>query len=212
LDNLAQSALLKALELAVVSLGRESGRRPSDRLHTLTVTGAGAIAGLFGLGAAAVEIPLTTVVMMRSIADIARREGHDISRLQIQLECLSVFALGGPQNKDDAAETGYWAVRTALAREISATAAHIATNGLSQKNAPVIVRLIAAIAERYSISIGDELLGKLVPVVGAFSGGAINATFMHHFQQMAHGHFTLKRLEKKYGEKQVRELYDATEI
>ena len=124
LDKFAQSALLKALELAVFSLGRETGRRPSDRIHTLTVTGSGAVSGLFGLGAAAVEIPFTTVVMMRSIAEIARQEGHDISRLLIQLECLSVFALGGPPSKDDAAETGYWAVRSALAREVSAAAAH----------------------------------------------------------------------------------------
>jgi hypothetical protein len=36
-------------------------------------------------------------------------------------------------------------------------------------------------------------------VVGALSGGAINYMFMHHFQEMARGHFVIKRLEKKYG-------------
>jgi hypothetical protein len=39
-----------------------------------------------------------------------------------------------------------------------------------------------------------------VPVVGAVGGGAINLVFINHFQQVAHGHFTVRRLEREYGE------------
>ena len=35
--------------------------------------------------------------------------------------------------------------------------------------------------------------------LGAAGGGAVNVLFMNHFQQMARGHFTVRRLERAYG-------------
>jgi hypothetical protein len=50
-----------------------------------------------------------------------------------------------------------------------------------------------------------------MPIVGAVSGGALNAIFMHHFQHLARAHFTVRRLERKYGEEFVRVQYEAFE-
>jgi hypothetical protein len=55
----------------------------------------GAIGGAFGLTALAVELPLSTAIMLRSIADIARSEGEDLTMVESRLACLEVFALGG---------------------------------------------------------------------------------------------------------------------
>jgi hypothetical protein len=144
---------------------------------------------------------------LRSIADIARSEGHDVSLLEVKLACLEVLALGGKSTKDNPAGEGYWFVRAALAREISAAAAYIAEKGVVEKGAPPLVRLIATIASRFSIVVTEEVAAKAVPIVGAAVGGAINYLFMDHFQEMARGHFVVKRLEKNYGTEIVERAY-----
>jgi len=47
-----------------------------------------------------------------------------------------------------------------------------------------------------------------VPILGAVSGAAVNTLFMHHFQTLASGHFTVRRLERVYGKGTVRRAYD----
>ena len=48
-----------------------------------------------------------------------------------------------------------------------------------------------------------------MPVVGAVSAAALNTIFMQHFQSMARAHFTVRRLERKYGEEFVKSHYEA---
>jgi hypothetical protein len=170
------------------------------------------VGGAAGIAAIPLEIPISTTLMLRSIADIARSEGHDISLLETRLSCLEVFALGGRSSWDNSVEEGYWVVRAALARSVSQAAAHIGKRGLAEEGAPPIVRLISAIASRFSVVITDEMAAKAIPIVGALAGGAINLAFMQHFQQMARGHFVVRRLEAKYGSARVEELYKAISL
>ena len=44
-------------------------------------------------------------------------------------------------------------------------------------------------------------------MIGAFTGATINALFTDFYQDMARGHFTVKRLEHKYGFEQVKDEY-----
>ncbi len=53
----------------------------------------------------------------------------------------------------------------------------------------------------------EEAAAKAVPIVGAAAGGTINYLFMDHFQEMARGHFIVKRLEQKYGTAAVERAY-----
>jgi hypothetical protein len=144
---------------------------------------------------------------LRSIADIARSEGHDISLVQTKLDCLEVLALGGKRAEDDSVETGYWGVRGALAKSVSEAAAHLAEKGLTEKGAPPLARLVAAIASRFGGVVSEQAVAIAIPVVGAVSGGTINYLFMDHFQEMARGHFVVRRLEKKYGRALVEKTY-----
>jgi EcsC protein family len=205
--EITQSALLKGLEFSIFTMGKTETREPQDWLHKLLVVGSGAAGGAVGLASMAVELPFSTCVILRSIADIARSEGHNIALLEVKLECLEVLALGGKNSKDDAAESGYWMVRGALAKSVSEAATYIAEKGLTEEGGPPLIRLIATIASRFSIVITEEAAAKTVPVFGAVSGGAINYLFMNHFQEMARGHFVVKRLEKKYGMKRVEKKY-----
>lgn len=98
-------------------------------------------------------------------------------------------------------------MRTALAKSV-ATASEFLVNKKLTESAPGLVRLIAAIAERFSIQITEKVAAQAVPAIGAAGGAFINTIFMDHFQDMAKGHFTVRRLERKYGDELVRSVYD----
>jgi hypothetical protein len=207
--HVTRSALDRALRVAVSTMGGERDAGSSDKLHKLATAASGAMGGLFGLGGLAVELPVTTVIMLRSIADIARSEGQDVSELNVRMACLEVFALGGSGPSDDAAETGYYAVRAALAKAFSDAAQHIAEKGLTRGGAPAVVRLVEKIATRFGIVVEEKVALGAVPVVSALSGSLINTVFMEHFQNKARGHFIVRRLERKHGPEVVRAAYAA---
>ena len=77
--------------------------------------------------------------MLRSIADIARSEGEDLSDPESALSCVQVFALGGRAGSADASESGYFAVRGMLAKSVTEAARFIAERGVIEQGAPVVV-------------------------------------------------------------------------
>jgi hypothetical protein len=204
----ARGALMRALDVAVASLGKRPRTLASEKLHKILVGASGGLGGAFGLAALPVELPVSTTFMLRSIADIARSEGHDLRSASVKLACLEVFALGGPSKSDDASESGYWAIRAALAKAISEALSYAAQRGTLERSAPAVVRLVTAIAARFGVIVSEQVAAKAVPVIGAASGSVINILFMDHFQDMARGHFIVKRLETKYGVARIKEVYE----
>jgi hypothetical protein len=142
------------------------------------------------------------------MVDIARGEGENIHTVETQLACLEVFALGSNSQTDNDAETGYYATRTALARTVSEAEKYIAEKGIAEEGAPAIVRLISKIAIRFSVPVSEKFAAQSIPAIGAAGGAAINLIFINHFQDMARGHFTIRRLERKYGTKVVQSEYE----
>jgi hypothetical protein len=178
-------------------------------LHKVAVATSGAIGGAFGLAALGVELPISTGLILRSIADIAASEGENPRHLDTKLACLTVFALGSPKDRrDDAAESGYFAARTALAGAVTEAAKHLAQKGLTKGGGPALVRLISLITARFGIVVSEKTAAQLIPVIGAAGGALINTIFIGHYQDMARGHFIVRRLEKIHGEEPVREAYD----
>lgn len=200
-------SLNAALNTAVATLDRRRGRRPKLRGHATAAGLAGGIGGAFGLAALAVELPITTTIMLRSIADIARSEGEDLSDPAAKMACLEVFAMGGSSEDDDASESGYFAVRAALARAVSEAARYVAQRSVVEDGAPVIVRLLGQIAARFNAVVGEKIVAQGVPIVGAVGGATVNLLFIDHFQDMARGHFIVRRLERAYGGDEVRRRY-----
>jgi hypothetical protein len=207
-NKAAKSALTKALETAVATMGKKHPRRSKELFHKILVGASGGIGGAFGLAALPIELPISTTIMLRSIADIARSEGHDISLIETKLECLEVFALGGRSKSDDASESMYWLTRAALSKTVSEAANYITQKGALNETAPVIVRFINEIASRFGVMVSEEVAAKAIPIIGAAGGGLINVFFIAHFQDMARGHFIVKRLELKYGTARIKETYD----
>jgi hypothetical protein len=210
-QHASRTALERALALALKTMDTRPARFPklARRLHGAAVAGTGAVGGAFGLLALPLELPITTGIMLRAIASVASGEGEDLRRPEARLSCIQVFALGGPAKSDDAAETGYFAVRAALAGALSEASAHLAQKGLTQEGAPVLLRLITRVAQRFSVQVGEKFAAELLPVIGAVGGATINLVFIDHFQSMARGHFAVRRLERTYGTQAVRAAYAA---
>ena len=178
-------------------------------MHKFAAAASGAAGGAFGLPALAIELPLSTTIMLRSIADIAAAEGEDLADLDTQLACLTVFALGSDTSSaDDAAESGYFAARTALAEAVQEAVKHLAKKGMGKTGAPALLRLVTLIASRFGVSVSEKAAAQMVPVLGAAGGAIINTLFIGHYQDMARGHFVVRRLEKHYGEPAIREAYE----
>lgn len=208
-----QKSILAALKVAVKTMDHHdptTGAPPpesSDWWHIAATMGTGAAGGAFGLLALTIELPVTTTIMMRSIADVARSEGANLKSTETQLECVSILAMGGRTSSDDASEVGYFVAREAMTRAVAEAAAYIAKSGLEKEAAPALVRLILAVAERFSISVTEKAAAQAVPVIGAIGGALINTVFMDHFQDMARGHFTVLRLESELGPEVVKAKY-----
>ena len=180
----------------------------SSYLHKALAATSGAVGGSFGLAALPIELPISTVIMLRSIGDIARAEGEDLRDPETALSCLQVFALGGLKGEADIANSGYFAVRGLLAKSVAEAARFIVDRGVVAEGGPVLVRLIAQIASRFGVVVTQKLAAQAVPVIGAFGGAAVNYAFIDHFQEIARAHFTVRRLERSYGKDVVRIAYD----
>ncbi len=208
IGEITQEALSKAVHTAVFTMKDSPGEKVSNTWHKIAVATTGGVGGFFGLPALAVELPISTTIMLRSIADIARSEGEAISTTESKIACIEVFALGGPSKSDDASESGYFAVRTALAQSISRAAEYIGEKSLAEKGAPALVRMIIKIGERFSIQVTEKAAAQAIPAIGAAGGAIINTLFINHFQDMALGHFIVRRLERKYGNEVVEATYN----
>ena len=206
-----ESALKKAVNLAARTT-YDSKQQPSwDRSHKALAMLAGGVGGFFGGVGALIEIPFTTVLMLRSILDIARSEGQDIGKTSSRIECVNVFAFGGPSRDDDAAETSYYATRAGLSVVAQRAAIFLASKPGQKQAAELSAKLtayLAKIAGRYAPVVGEKFAVESLPVLGAAGGAVINAAFADHFQDKARGHFIVLRLEQKYGEKPIREEYE----
>jgi len=210
-DLASQKSLEKALKFAMLTLDSKSSKKSYDFFHKIAVATTGATGGAFGLSAITIELPASTLIMLRSIADIARSEGEDLSATEAKLNCLQVFALGGKSKQDDATETGYYAVRLSLSKLISDATKFITEKGITREGAPVLVKFISAIASRFGTVVSEKVAAMAIPAIGAVGGALINTFFITHFQNMARGHFIIRRLESKYSTDVVRKEYEGLE-
>jgi hypothetical protein len=198
-------------------------KKPSSATYKALVTSTGALSGFLGattgLGTAvfASELVISTKFIMRSIMDIARSEGEDLYDPETQLSCLQVFALGGDSKDDDGLETSYYTSRIAMDTALKNATSYLAKNGLGGishllvGSSNPLLKLVSSIASRFTVQVSEKFVAQAIPLIGAAGGGSINFMFINHFQKMARAHFTIRRLERKYGQNMVETLYLNTE-
>ena len=211
LNKAVEAAMLQCLKTAIKSLddaGRRNTRprRPATLLSSMAAGFTGGLSGFVGVAALPVELPLTTTIMLRAIADIARHNGEDLSQLEARLACLQVFALGS-RPAGIRTDVGYFAARALLTRITGNAATYLAERSAAELSGPMMNGFISEVVSRFSIVVSDRVAASAMPVVGAIGGATVNVIFMNHFQQIAKGHFTVRRLERRYGQDAVRHHY-----
>lgn len=212
-----EAALFKSAQAALWTMDNSPGKAASTRWHKLAAATSGAVGGAFGFTTLFIELPVSTTIMMRSVADVARSEGFDLREMSTRHACLEVFALGGNSGKDDASETGYYITRGFTAevmRHLSAELAGRAVGGspvmigLTPKEAGKwLAKLVEKVAARFGVVVTEKFAAQAVPIVGAVAGATLNTMFTDYYQDVARGHFIVRRLERTYGYETVRAAY-----
>jgi hypothetical protein len=202
-DRNIERAIFACLKIAMRSLKDVPTRSPQMRLASTWAGVAGGFAGVFGAAALPLELPLTTILMLRAIAAIARHHGEDLSKFEARLACVEVFAYGAEKRAD----VGYYATRAMLGRLSGEASTLLIQRGASGVAAPVVAAFSNEVASRFGVVVWEKIATSLVPIAGAASAATINVAFMNHFQKVARGHFMLRRLERIYGADVVREAY-----
>jgi hypothetical protein len=207
INKTVERAILNCLQVAIRSIEPQSKAPPEQRASNLLAGLSGGVSGFFGFVALPIELPVTTTLMLRSIADIARHHGEDLSKLEARLACVEVFALGAPRS-GRRTDVGYYASRALLGRLTADATALLLERGAANLAAPVVGGLVSEIATRFSVVVSERSAASAIPVLGAMGGATVNLLFMNHFQRVASGHFAIRRLEREYGPAIVRRLYD----
>ena len=128
--------------------------------------------------------------------------------MEARLACLEVFAYG-TKRTDETIDVGYYAARTLISKYTNEVTAYIMERGAVDASAPVVSNLVGEIVSRFGMVVSDKVAAGAVPIIGAAFGATINVIFMDHFQKIAKGHFTLRRLERTYGRPGIRQHYSS---
>ncbi|MEM9825426.1 MAG: EcsC family protein [Planctomycetota bacterium] len=269
LQAAVDKALMSALQVALATMrddhasgssGDSSSRplqpklpaQPKLLAHKFLAGVTGAAGGAFGLASVAAELPVSTVLILRSIADIARSQGEDLGDLETRLACLEVFALDGggrdahpqddwigdekdwpgdePENDSDPArhlrdstrhfrdstrhfgdstEVGYFAVRAALAKQVSEASKYLLAHKTADLTAPPLVKLLSSIGGKFGVVVSQKMTAQALPVIGAVGGALINSYFIAHYQELARAHFAIRRLERDHGSDAIQAAWRA---
>lgn len=173
LEGGTEQALVLAMGAAQRSRGVVGGQ--PGWLNRAVTTAMGAAGGFGGLPSALAELPITTTILLRAIQDVASEYDFDPAEEGVRFDCVQVFAAAGPLDHDDGADLAFLTTRVAVTGK-------------------AMQALIARVAPRLSVVLGQKLAAQTVPVLGAAAGAATNYVFTSYYQQMAHVHFGLRRL------------------
>ncbi|MCK0167935.1 EcsC family protein [Jannaschia sp. S6380] len=179
-----ERATAAALEQSFNAAAATRGGRIADTSDWLTraiTLGTGAAGGFGGLPSALAELPVTTTVILRAIQTIADEHGFDPALPEVRAACLRVFAAAGPLDDDDGTDLSFMTMRLSV-------------------TGPAIHGLIAKVAPRLAVPLGQKLAAQTVPVIGAAAGAATNWIFTSYYQEVARVQFGLMRLGAQTGE------------
>jgi hypothetical protein len=186
---LVEGALQNAYRIGTLGLDATNGNRPRHRASRLAAAATGGVSGFIGAPGIAADLPVTTCLMMRSIAAIARSHGEDLTSADTRQACIEVFAFGGPEIVDQDIDIAWWTIR----------------GSLSHASIALLIRQVAA---RFGVVLSQKYLAQTVPLIGAAAGGTLNYVFMDYYQRMACAHFSLRELERRHDPDAVRACFE----
>lgn len=144
----------------------------------------------------------------KSDKDDNAESGYYTSRLA--LDRITQFAIQSANEAaaKAAAQAATKAAEQAAAKAAEQTAVNTANKATEKTAGDVIIKLIQTVASKFGVTLEAQAAAKLVPALGAVTGATLNTLFINHYQNMAKGHFTVLKLEKKYSQEIIQDLYN----
>ena len=172
-----EGATVKALGQAMKAAHSSRAMVPDQKgwLNQAVSAAMGAVGGAGGLPTAMAELPVTTTLLLRVIEGVAVEYGFDPEAENVQFDCVQVFSAAGPLSGDDGSDLGFLSARVALSGR-------------------AMQAVIAKVAPRLAVVLGQKLAAQAVPILGAAAGAATNYAYTSYYQDMAHVHFGLRKL------------------
>lgn len=172
-----EGATVKALNQAMKAAHSSRAMVPDQKswLNQAVSAAMGAVGGAGGLPTAMAELPVTTTLLLRVIEGVAVEYGFDPEAENVQFDCVQVFSAAGPLSGDDGSDLGFLSARVALSGR-------------------AMQAVIAKVAPRLAVVLGQKLAAQAVPILGAAAGAATNYAYTSYYQDMAHVHFGLRKL------------------
>ncbi|CAH2604531.1 conserved protein of unknown function [Rhodovastum atsumiense] len=185
----AREALSWAWRQATLGMDHEPPARQAPPLfYRLLTTGSGAVTGMAGLPGVLVDLPASTLLVLRSLAAQARARGLDVTGADVQAACLEAFSYGGPTDEDDDADLAFWSARAAV---------------------PMVAEMLPQVAGRLSGRLAVMLPARAVPVISVAAGAGVNWHFTGYFQEVGDILLALLPMERRYGRAQLRACFEA---
>jgi hypothetical protein len=126
------------------------------------------------------------------------------------------YVIIAPLDSNDRIDPALWReyrdacriARGMLAKTVTEAARFVAERGVIKEGAPILLKFVTQVAARFGLVVTQKAAAQALPIVGALGGAAVNYAFIDHFQDVARGHFTVRRLERLYGKERIRSEYD----
>ena len=190
LRGISEIALRRAFDVAVLGVDGVGWQAPSHQVRLIGAA-SGVVGGFIGMAGFLPDATLTTLLAMRSIAAVAREEGEDMNDPLARQACLEVFAFGSPRlDNAEEGDVGYWSARMVM-------------------HGRPLMLLFSEVASRYGLRLSEKFVVQAVPLAGAIGGALVNTAFLDHYRNLARVHFTMRRLERRYGGVDVRAQAEA---
>ena len=179
--SLAEQALMRGFQAATAWMEVDETAERWTGYHTAAAIASGAGGGFLGAAGIVGDATITTGLIMRSIAEIARSfPGEDLASADTRRACIEVFNFGERVAADEDLGASYWAARFAFQHATIEQAVRLA-------------------ASRLGVALSQKAVAQIVPVAGAVAGAGINYAFISYFQDVARVHFTLREIERGSG-------------
>ncbi|MEH6519628.1 EcsC family protein [Sulfitobacter sp.] len=172
-----EAATVRALDhaMSAASKSRDAVPDQASWLNSAVSAAMGAVGGAGGLPTALAELPVTTTLLLRVIEGVAVEHGFDPKSESVRFDCVQVFSAAGPLAQDDGSDLAFLTTRMALSGK-------------------AVQAVIHKVAPRLAVVMGQKLAAQTVPVLGAVAGAATNYAYTNYYQEMAHVHFSLRKL------------------
>src|SRR5215467_8323419 len=179
----AEAALTASLKL-VLSDRVPRGGDKTGIWHKVLAATSGAMGGTFGMAGLAVELPISTAIILHAITEIAHEQGEDLGDPDTLFACLEVFALANLSHERPFGWAEYCAVRRSLTGSVAEASRYVGQRVVAEETAPALARIVSTIASRFGVAVSQKFSAQAFPFFVLLRIGGTNTLIILPYETM----------------------------